>query len=120
MLDREFMIGTCDGAFQQTPDVLDPIGMNVTPDIFFGAMVDDLMLGVVIADPSISSPIVGDDHFGIKGRVLLDEAVERPPIRPVNHLQSYFSASLNHADDHSFILEIGSASFPFSFQFPAE
>ena len=98
MLDREFVIGTRDRALQQTPDVLNAVRMNVTTDIFFRTMVDDFVFSVGISNPTISSPIVGDDDFRIGCRMIFDEPMQRLPIRSVNNLQSDFAASLDDAD----------------------
>ena len=67
------MIGARDGAFQQAPDVLNAVRMDVATDIFFGAVIDDFMLRVMVPYSTIGSPIVRDDDFGIRCCMVFDK-----------------------------------------------
>ena len=120
MLHGEFVIGTRNRAFQEAPDILDAVRMDVPSDIFFCVMVDNFMLRIVVPDPSVGSPIVGDDDLSIMGRVFLDECVQGLPIRSIDDLQSDFPASLNHANGHGFVLKVGPTAFPVPFQFSSD
>ena len=120
MLDRQLVIGTRDRALQQAPDVFNAVGMDVATNVFFGAMVDDLMLRIMVPNAPVGLPIIGDDDFGIICRILLDEAMQRLPIRPVDDLQPDFTTSLNHADDYALILQIGPLTTSSSFHFSSD
>src|SRR6266404_7571335 len=116
MLDRQFVIGARDRAFQQAPDILNAIRMDVATDVFFDAMVDDLMLCIMVTDPPIGPPIVRDDDFGIWSSMLLNESMQCLPICSVVDLQPDFSASLNHATHDAFVLQIGPLAQAFAAQ----
>ena len=53
MLNRELVISARHGTLQEAPDVLNPIGVNISTNVFFGTMIDDLMFRVVVSDPSV-------------------------------------------------------------------
>ena len=120
MLDRQLVIGASNRAFQQAPDVLDPVRMHVATDVLFGAMVHDFVLRVMVSNSSIGSPIVGNDDFCIWGCVVLNEIVEGLPIRAVDDLQSNFPASLNHTDHNCLVFKIGPTSQAMPPEFSAD
>lgn len=108
MLDRELVIGTRDGAFQKAPDVLDAVGMHPTLDqrtrqypLFLG-VVDCQMVGVMVSDPMIGHEIIGDNELRVRGRVFLDEPMERLAGGVADHLQPDLAPTLHNPDHDGF------------------
>ena len=83
MLDRQLVIGPCDGALQEAPDILNAVRVNVSTNVLFGAVVDDLMLCVVVSNPTVGLPVIGNDDFSIGRSVVLDKVVQGLSIRSV-------------------------------------
>ena len=76
MINRDLMVGPDDGALQETPNVLDGVGMNLASDIFADAVVDRLMASIMVGDAPIRPPIVGVDRLSFGGSSLTDKLVE--------------------------------------------
>lgn len=99
MLLADFVIGANDGAFQQTPDILDPIGMNITGfDPFLLAVIDALMFRVMVAYTKIRFIFIGNNNFRIRGRMVFDELMEGLPVGILNPLHPNLAVSLNDAN----------------------
>ena len=76
MLNRNLVVGPDYRALEETPNVLDGVGMNLASDILPDAVIDSLMAGIVISDATIRPPVVGVDRLGIGGGGLVNELVE--------------------------------------------
>ena len=98
MFLAHFMIGADNRAFQQTPHILDPIGMNITGlDPFFLTVVHALMFGVMVAYAQIRFIFIGNDNFGIRCRVVFNELMEGLSVGVLNSFQSDLAVTLNNA-----------------------
>ena len=66
MFSRDFMIRTDNRTLEETPYVLNCVGMDITPNPFLSTVVDCLMPSVLVSDTIISRPIIGIDSFRIR------------------------------------------------------
>jgi len=66
MFMRDFMIRTNYRPLKETPDVLYGIGMDITPDPFFGTVIDRLVPCVAVSDTLIRRPFIGIDSLRIR------------------------------------------------------
>jgi hypothetical protein len=94
MLNREFVIGARDRAFQEAPDVFNAVRINIyiSTDVLFVLMGHNLVLHVGIPGTAIGTLIISDNDLGLRSRMLFDKTIQRLSIRPFNHLQSDFAA----------------------------
>ena len=74
MFSREFMIRTNNRTLKETPDALNGVGMDITPNPFLSTMVDCLVPSVVVSNPVISRPIICIDSLRIRGSMGFNEA----------------------------------------------
>ncbi len=75
------MIRTDDRAFKETPDILNSVGMDITPNPFLGTMVDCLVPSIVVSNSSISRPIISIDSFGIGSGMYSSASIEAKTVR---------------------------------------
>jgi len=66
-------------AFEETPDTFNGVGVDITTNPLFKAMVDSLMPSIMISDSSVSRPIIGVDSFGVRRNVPINEAMQCLP-----------------------------------------
>ena len=77
MLDADLVVDPDNGAFREAPDVLNGVGVNVSPDPLFVAVIDRLVNGVVVFNALVRCPFVGEVGDRLIGCDLPDELVKR-------------------------------------------
>jgi hypothetical protein len=82
------MVGTDNGPFEKTPDVLCGARVNVPTYPFLGTVVDRLMDCVVVANTPVSSPLIGNVASGLGANVLVDKSVQSVAGRVGNDLEA--------------------------------
>jgi len=87
MFGREFMIGTNNRPLKETPDVLNSVGMDITPDPFLSTVVDCLMPCIMVGNPLVGRPIIGIDSLGVGGSMSLDKVMKRFPVTATDYLE---------------------------------
>ena len=76
MLETHLVEGTDDGAFEQAPHALDPLGVNVTDHPLLGGVTDGLMPSVGIPDSDIGLQFIGVNGLSLVPNVSADEIVQ--------------------------------------------
>ena len=76
MLYADLVERADDGALEQAPDVLDPVGVDVPTDPFVFAVVDGLMPRVMVMDTQVGAEFIRVDRFGFVLDVFFDELVQ--------------------------------------------
>src|ERR671921_194009 len=107
------MVAAHDAPLEQRPHVLDAICVNVTLRyVLLIAMLDCLVFGVLVCDPTIGGPLVGVDGFGVASGVLTNEAVLGFPVGSPNHLKADIAIAL-HSTYHNGLVALVAPSLAF-------
>jgi len=103
MFGREFMIRTDNRTLKETPDVLDSVGMDITPNPFLRTMVDCLVPSIMVSDTIVRRPIISVDSLSIRGGMGFNEVVECLAVSSTNNLHPKRTTTLNSTDNGSLI-----------------
>lgn len=106
MLRTDLVIGPDHRPFEQAPDVLNPVRVDIATDPFFLLVIDGLMPRILVGNPLIGRPFVRDNQFGVGRTMLFDELMERFAITRSDLLQPDLPATLGDADDQGFVLHV--------------
>jgi hypothetical protein len=98
----DFMKGSHDSALDEGPKAVNSGSVNVSADIFTGAMVHRLMVVSIIAETIISAPFVRSNKANLSRNNFTNEALQGLHISTINHAGDYFTTALYSADDSSF------------------
>lgn len=107
MLHADLVIGTDDRPLEKAPHAFDGIGMHIPMNPPALVVIDGLVVGVVVTDPSIGLPFIRVDGLGFRVRMLLDETVESLAIRPPDHLENDLPLALDGPDNERFVPLVG-------------
>ncbi len=75
------------GSLEQAPDVLDPVGVDVTADPLVVAVVDALVSRIVVGNADVGAEFIGVDSFGFVLDVFPNELVQRALLHIGNALE---------------------------------
>src|SRR5713226_671230 len=120
MLCTNFMIRTDYRAFQQAPDILNRIGMNIPTHILPAAVINNSVLTVVVCNTFVSWPFIGNNKFRFWMNMAFYKGMKRAAIRAHDLAHSYISAALNNTDHSSFIGKIRTFPTTSAFKFSAD
>ena len=84
-----------DRPFQETPDVLYGVGVDVPTRILTDGVIDRLVDGIFVSDAPIGSPVVGMDGFGFVGNGFISESMECLAAPVWNDLEDDFAVTLD-------------------------
>ncbi len=97
------MIKTDNRPLKEAPDILNSVGVDITPNPFLSTMIDRLMSCVVVSNTIIGRPVVSIDGFGIRSGVLMDKVMKRLPVSFANNLKPERTASFHSTHDNRLI-----------------
>ena len=92
VLDAHLMEGADDGAFEQAPDALDPIGMDLADNPLFRGMAHGLMPSIVILNPHVGLQLIGVNRLSLILNGSMDEIMESVTLDIGNALDSNLTA----------------------------
>jgi hypothetical protein len=95
-------------ALQETPEVLDSIGVNVTADVFDG-VVDDRVI-VVFIQPVIRGQLIGED-YGASFNVLADSVLEFLSPTAIEMQGAHPAVTFYHSEHDGLIHPAGAVNF---------
>ncbi len=72
MFSAKFMIRTDNRPLKETPDVLNGVSVNITPNPLLLVVADCLMPSIVVGDTLVWRPFISIDSFGIRGSMSFD------------------------------------------------
>ena len=103
MFGGDFMIRTDNRPLKETPDVLNSVGMDITPNPLLFTMIDRLMPRVVVSNTLVWRPTISIDSFGIGGSMSFNEVMERSPVSCTNDLKPKRATTFHGTDYDSLI-----------------
>src|SRR5438067_950605 len=98
MLNAHFMVRTDDRPLQEAPYALNPIGVNVANNPFFGRVINPLVLSVGIFDSPIRRHFIGVDRFRVGCCVVMDKLMKHGLSSVRDNLQANHSVALDCSD----------------------
>src|SRR5919112_2503368 len=98
------MVATYDAPLKKRPHVLNAVCVNVAfRYIFLVAMLNRLVFGVLVRNPTIGRPLVSVDRFGVTSGVPSNEAVQGFPVGSSNYLKADVTVALHSAYHYGLI-----------------
>ena len=111
MLRAQLMIRPDNRPLEEAPDVLNAVGVELSPDVFLFGMIDRLMVGVEVGNALVADPFIRHDHLCLGVGMLLDKLVQGLAVGSLDYLQTDLSPALDSPDDHS-LASGATACFP--------
>src|SRR5438067_13844333 len=103
MLNAHFMVRTDDRPLQEAPYALNPIGVNVANNPFFGRVIRPLVLSVGIFDSPIRRHFIGVDRFRVRRGVVMDKLMKHSLRSIRDDLQANHAVALDCSDSDSLV-----------------
>ena len=101
VLLADLMVVTDYAALQQTPEVIERVGVD-RPAHVFTFRVGDHLMRIPLAEFLVAEPFVGGDEINLVAHRLLDEIAERPFVGVLNHFADHVTLAGNRAHDTDF------------------
>lgn len=109
MLDGELVVRANDGAFQEAPDALYGVGVDVPHDPLFLPMIDGGVQRVVVLDALVRFPIVREDRLHLVVYVLFDEGAQLFAAAIPDHSHADLRAALDGSDHEGIATVVASS-----------
>lgn len=113
MLRAHLMVRADNRALEQRPYALDAVGVNISTNPFFRAVIDAMVFGIRVFDPEVTGVIVGVDFAGFRVNRFRYEAVKGFPVAPLLLLLNAKpdrTAALECPENHRFVSEVAASN----------
>ena len=128
MLDRDSVVRADHGAFQEAPDALYGVGVNVAAHPFVIAVLDRLVARIGVLNSLVSSCFICIDRFRFRVGRFVNEFVKPVSAWAFDNSQSNLAVALNRSDNDSLVALVSpisavklSADISFiNFNYPAQ
>ena len=104
VLDGDVVVGADDRPLQEAPNVLDGVGVGVSPYPLFEGVIDCLVSGVLVGYAVVGGPIVGEVGDSFIGGDFTDELVKGVAVTGLYDLEDYLVSALYGAHDNGFVV----------------